>query len=242
MAMKAAEQRALTQIREDAASLIAALGSRAGAQTVYLAELAAGGQGLEDAGGNRVLGRGCFPEQAPRFARKPMVHVLTLDLSQVPGVTRGYGAARAISVYVHNLEEYSGLELGEKETRVVPSLEAPTTDADGIPFVLHPVLVPAVATLGGDDDAAMRGLLSKRGPPSLAVANGRAPTTSRNQLQRLRKLLHAWSPGYVGGHGPVGAARPEYGHFLLQWRDIPGLNLGDGRRLVVYEEGGFCGG
>ncbi len=229
--MKASEQRALTQIREDAAALVAALGSRAGAQTVYLAELAAGGQAVEDAGGNRVLGRGCLAEQAPRFARKPMVHVLTLDLSQVPGVTRGYGAARAVSVYVHNLEEYSGLELGEKETRVVPSLEEPAADADGIPFLLHPVVVPAVATLGGDDDAALRGLLSKR-----------APTTSQKQLQRLRKLLHAWAPGYVGGHGPIGADRPDYGHFLLQWRDIPGLNLGDGRRLIVYEEGGFCGG
>lgn len=224
--MKAAEQRALAQIREDAASLIAALGSRAGAHTLYLAELAAGGQAVEDAGANRVLGRGGVPGPAPRFARKPMVHVLTLDLAQVPGLLRGYGRARAVAVYVHDLEEYSGLELGEKETRVVPSVEAPAADADGIPFLLHAVVVPAIATLGGDDEAALRGL----------------PTASRTQLERLRKLLHAWSPGYVGGHGPIGADRPAYAHFLLQWRDIPGLNLGDGRRLVVYEEGGFCGG
>ena len=143
-----------------------------------------------------------------------------------------FPGARALAVYVNSADEYCGDSLGDDYTKVVPlspdvlargftgGQPAPG-EGDHIPragFTVTPVEVPTAV---------------------FAPTDYSAPTNPK--LEALEQALYQACS--VAGGPKLAGSDAQDGAFVLALRqEIVPINLGDGRHLVLYKEGGFCGG
>lgn len=114
---------------------------------------------------------GVSQETRPRFDGEPMAHLLTVDLDEVPELRAAPGLkdARAVAVFVSDIEENGASEPHTKESVVVALSQAdidthgpwagpPALDPEPSPFYLVPVDVPEAVFSAADGDVTFSSL------------------------------------------------------------------------------------
>ena len=171
---------------------------------------------------NRILGSpiGVGEEDWPRYRRKKMEHVLTLDLDTVPDLKTGpLAESRAVALFVSDLYDNEAWEPGTGHTRVVvlTQRQIDATPASGQAGYKLEVSADRVPSFVFIEDVVER---SKRrqeytGPDVQAV-------------------------DFAGG-GPIWIQTAEHhGHFVLQFSEsLVEMNLGDAGTMYVFVDTAF---
>jgi hypothetical protein len=155
----------------------------------------------------------------PRFNGKPMEHLITVDLEEMPELKTGtLASARAVALFIDDRMENevaSIIVLSQDEiSKGEPSINLRVSDEPASCYKITPVKVPEAVF----DDFQIEG--------------GESP------LEKLRGAIFSTSiPGYAAGKPLWLQGKEHEGHFLFQFDEsFIDVNLGDAGVMYVFTD------
>lgn len=178
---------------------------------------------------SRIGGKpiGLTPKTWPKFKRKYMEHLITLDLDEMPELKTGrLSDSRAIALFISDKIENEAFAPSTKETAIVILSEddikngelSPTLRDNQLPqscYKVTPVKVP------------------------LCVFDELPDDQEESELGKLKAALFS-SSGYAGGSPSWLQYEEHEGHFLFQFDEsLVDVNLGDAGVMYVFTDTAF---
>lgn len=195
--------------------------------TIYLLEA------TEDLPGQNSVARiggkpiGVTPKTWPKFKRKHMEHLITLDLDEMPELKTGaLSNTRAIALFISDRVENEAFEPSTKETAVVVLSQEDIENGEISP-ALRDNQVPARSYK----------ITPVKVPPQ--VFDDLPEDQEESELGKLKDAI-LFSSGYAGGRPSWLQFEEHEGHFLFQFDEtLADVNLGDAGVMYVFTDTAF---
>jgi hypothetical protein len=170
---------------------------------------------------------GITPDTWPLFDGKPMEHLITLDLAELPELKTGALAdARAVALFIGDRMENEAYEPGTKETSIIVLSQDDIDKGE-----------PPTSLRESGEPASRYEVTPVRVPAS--VFDDPHEEEEESPLHELRSAIYS-SSCYAGGK-PLWLQFAEHeGHFLFQFDEsFIDVNLGDAGVMYVFTDTAF---